>query len=91
MKKKILIVLCCLALLAISAGAIFGFVLKKDAPPPEPLAPIIAEFEEKRAEEIASFKEKNPAILSRRIIVQAVFSLHFCFTATTTKLYPRIL
>ncbi len=53
MKKKVLIVLCCVALLVLSVGTIVGIVMNQ-------VAPVVTKFEKKKAEEIAVLKEKMP-------------------------------
>ncbi len=56
MKKKVLIVLCCVALIVITACVIVGIVLSQPAP-------VVTKFEKERAKEIASFKEKKPGYI----------------------------
>lgn len=55
-KKILLIVLCCVVVLATIAGVIFAVVMSQ-------VAPVVTKFEEKRAKEIASFKEKKPGYI----------------------------
>ncbi|MBQ8164183.1 MAG: hypothetical protein IJZ93_07470, partial [Clostridia bacterium] len=73
-KKIVLIVISCIVVLATIAGVIFGIVMNQ-------VAPIIAEFEEKRAEEIASFKEKKPGYIveadNRAGYVKYLFAFHW--------------
>ncbi len=56
MKKKLLIVLCCVALLVVSVGVIFSIVMNQVAPP-------VTKFEKKKAKEIAELKEKMPGYI----------------------------
>ena len=55
-KKIVLIVISCIVVLATIASVIFGIVMNK-------VAPVVTEFEEKRAKEITSFKEKMPGYI----------------------------
>ncbi len=73
MKKIILIVLCCLVLLAVSIGVIIGIDLNK-------VAPIVTKFEKEKAEEIAALKEKMPGYIfdadNRAGYVEYLFMIH---------------
>ncbi len=72
MKKKVLIVLCCVALLVVLVGVIIGIVMNQVAPP-------VTKFEKERAKEIASFKEKMPEYIveadNRAGDVQVIFMI----------------
>ncbi len=51
MKKKIAIILCCIALLSVIAGVIFAIIANQ-------VAPVVTEFEKERAKEIALLKKE---------------------------------
>ena len=55
-KKIVLIVISCIVVLATIAGVIFGIVMNQPAS-------VVTKFEEKRAKEIASLKEKKPGYI----------------------------
>ncbi len=85
MKKKVLIVLCCIALLVVSVGTIVGISLNKVASP-------ITKFEKKRAEEIAAFKEKKPGYIvdadNRAGYVQVIFMI-YPGSSMTPKIFAK--
>lgn len=72
-KKILLIVLCCVVVLATIAGVIFAVVMSQ-------VAPVVTKFEEKRAKEIASFKEKKPGYIfdtdARAGCVEVIFMIY---------------
>ncbi len=71
-KKIVLIVISCIVVLATIAGVIFGIVMNQPAS-------VVTKFEEKRAKEIASFKEKKPGYIfdadNRAGDVQVIFMM----------------
>ena len=81
-KKIVLIVISCIVVLATIAGVIFGIVMNQPAS-------VVTKFEEKRAEEIASFKEKKPGYIvdadNRAGYVQVIFMIHSSSSMTPEK------
>ena len=72
-QKIVLIVISCIVVLATIAGVIFGIVMNQPAS-------VVTKFEEKRAKEIASFKEKKPEYIvdadNRAGYVQVIFMIY---------------
>ena len=73
MKKKVLIILCSIALIVITACVISGIVLSQPAS-------VVTKFEKERAKEIALFKEKMPGYIfeadNRAGNVEVIFMFH---------------
>ena len=84
-KKIVLIVISCIVVLATIAGVIFGIVMNQ-------VAPVVTEFEEKRAKEITSFKEKMPGYIvdaDNRAGYVKYYLLLYKTTDTAAKKYVK--